>query len=296
MKFTSTKKQVHCAPVVLLHGQPNTGKTMAAATAFVNSKPPLILLFERGGTESLTEENIRRVYGKRQDVCIDIPVFECFDDGDVDLVVQTLEENKEEIVKENGCIIVDSLSAAATIVLREAKASGLTHGQQIYGMLAERITDMVRGITKFCNDNGMPVIFQAQSSWSEEPGTDGQILYPVFEGKKLLTAIPHEVYEVWATFVDGEGLDGKPTYGFQLLREGNIFAKSRWGAVSRVTGPQCHIGQLLEMKMGLRPIPDEIKLADYDATPVEVKAPVKTTSAAQSAKGGTAAKVPAKTK
>lgn len=293
MKFTSTKKQVHCAPVVLLHGQPNTGKTMAAATAVVNGKPPLILLFERGGTESLTEKNIRRVYGNRKDIVTDIDLFECFEDGDTDLVVATLEDNKEEIIGKYGCIIVDSLSAAATIVLREAKASGLTHGQQVYGMLAERITEMVRGVTKFCNDNGLPVIFQAQSAWSEEPGTEGQILYPVFEGKKLLTAIPHEVYEVWATYVDGEGLDGHPIYGFQLLREGNIFAKSRWGAVNKVTGPQCHLGHLLEMKMGVRPIPADILIPDFQPQePVEKKT---TTSAAQSAKGGTAAK-PAATK
>lgn len=288
MKFTSTKKQIHAAPVVLFHGQPNTGKSMASATAIVKGKPPLILLFEHGGTESLTEDNIRRVYGNRKDVETDIAVFECFDDGDVALASQTLEENKEEIVEKYGCIIVDSLSAAATIVLREAKNSGLTHGQQVYGMLAETVTEMVRSITKFCQENGMPVIFQAQSAWSEEPGTDGQILYPVFEGKKLLTAIPHEVSEVWATFVDGEGLDGKPVYGFQLLRDGNIFAKSRWGAVARVTGPQCHLGQLLEMKMGVRKVPADIRLEDY--TPPAEAEPKKTTSAAQPAKTGLAGK------
>lgn len=263
MQLTSTKKQTHCAPVILLHGQPNTGKSLGAATCVVNGKPPLIILFERGGTESLKEENIIRVFGKgREDVAYDLPVLECFDIGDTDSVVALLEEQKAWILENCGAIIVDSLSAAASRVLKEAKESGLTHGQQVYGLLAERITGLYKGITEFCNDNGLPVIYQAQSSWSEEPGTEGQILYPVFEGKKLMSTIPHDTYEVWGTFVDGEGADGRPVYGLQLLRSGNIFAKSRWGAVERVTGDHCHLGKLIEMKMGKRPVPDEIRIPD----------------------------------
>lgn len=268
MKFTSTKKQVHAAPVILFHGQPNTGKTIRSASAVVNGKPPLLLLFERGGTESLTVENINRVFGpNRPDICYDIPVLECFDDGDADGIVATLEASKDDILKGSedmpkgaGCIIVDSMSAASTVVLSEAKALGLTHGQQVYGYLAERVTELVRGIIKFCNENGLPVIFQAQSTWSEEPGTGEQVLYPVFEGKKLLTAIPHEVYEVWAAFCATDGLEGKPEYGIQLLRGGNIFAKSRWGAVEKAIGEDAHIGKLIEMKMGKRKVPTHLRL------------------------------------
>lgn len=269
MKLTSVQKQIQTAPIVLLHGQPNTGKTGLSATCTVNGKPPLIILFEKGGTESLTKDNIDRMFGGMPDLSYDPMVLECFDDNDIDSIGPFLNENADEIKKTCGAIITDSLSTASKVALREIKGWGLAHGQQVYGALAERITGLCDEIALFGTKHGLPVIYHAQSVWSDEPGTENQILYPVFEGKKLLTSVPHDAYEVWCTFVDGVGKDGNPEYGLQLLREGNLFAKSRWGAVRKVKGANLHLGHLLEMKMGKRPVPADIQIHSKKATVVK---------------------------
>lgn len=269
MNLTSTKKQKHLSPIVLLHGQPNTGKSVLTATCVVNKKPPLVLLFERGGTESLSEENLVRIFGAgRSDICYDAPVLECFDMGDAGNLEAALTANEKEFIEGGdeipkggiGSIVVDSISAMAKDVLEEAKQSGLTHGMQVYGFLSETVLGTIDAINRFGQKHGIPVIHQAQSMWSENPGGEGQVLYPVFEGKKILQTAPHDASEVWATFCAGEDEAGDPSYGLQLLRGDNIFAKSRWGAVRSVKGDDCHLGRLLEMKMGLRPVPEHLKI------------------------------------
>lgn len=213
---------------VLLHGNPGTGKTMSIATAVA----PLLILTERGGSDSLTPTNIARVFGAgRPDINYDVPVAEAYDYTSFVDVMRFLTGSSE--AKNFRTIFLDSASQMSTAFLKHFQAAS-AHGAAAYGDMGKQVVMVFESLMTLPYD----VVMIAHTDTMEEGTPDNKIIrkVPAFEGRMLMREIPHLVSEWYYSDTDFAD-DGSTKYVIRTTRSAKGEAKSRFGLLDPVEPP-----------------------------------------------------------
>jgi len=213
---------------VLLHGAPGTGKTFSIATA----ESPLLILTEKGGSDSLTPSNLERVFGVgTPGIAYDIPVAEAFTHDAFIEVMRFL--TKSEEARKFKTIFLDSASQLSTISLKHYSAKE-AHGAAAYGEMGREILSIFSAIL----DLPVDVVCTAHTKRVEEGTPDAKIVknVPDFEGKMLIQELPHYFSEWY--FADTDfAADGSTRYVVRTVRSPRGEAKSRFGHLAPVEYP-----------------------------------------------------------
>ena len=94
---------------IAVHSAAGMGKTMLAATC----PKPVIILTERTGADSLSEANIRDVYGDKKGITYDIPIVEAYNVPDMEAAIEMCRTDKRF-----ETIIFDSVSEMSKLKLK----------------------------------------------------------------------------------------------------------------------------------------------------------------------------------
>lgn len=233
MKIVSSNKLAEEGGVkIVVHGAAGMGKTMLAASC----PKPLLILTEKTGADSLTEENIRKVYGNQKGITYDIPVVEAYSTADIEKAINFARESDEY-----QTIVIDSVSELSKLRLKEERPN---HKNQLqaYGMMAEDVDNLLRSM----RDDDKNWLFLFQSGVFEVYSDDGEASHtqfvPGFEGQKLKVDFPYllgDVYCMVAEF-DDEGIEKR----MLRTRQGDtvFYSKNRRGKLKELEPP--HIGRI----------------------------------------------------
>ena len=229
MQIISSRKPTTLFRKVAIFGRPGRGKSMLAATC----RKPLVILTEPGGADSLTEDNIRKVFGppKTTDaivkelladkelgftketaaayaphcaICYDIPRIEAFDKKTLDEAV-TFVTSDSDAAKEYETIMLDSATQATEILLAWALTvtitkAGKENPLKAYGKMSEEFKKLNDRL--LMSRKNYVALFQArelkQPTSNEEDAPVVTYLVPGVAGRKSMMQLPHSFGSVWS--------------------------------------------------------------------------------------------------
>lgn len=234
---SSTQVAAQTFKKVCIHGPSGVGKTMLAAT--LAPFRPLVILTEVTGDESLSPDNISRVFGPgREDILYAVDIIEAFTPDVFEAAIDyAIKSSKHDV------IVFDSLSKGSRLILKEAKRTN-AHGLKAYG----EHNDIIMSVLEDLVFGDKHVIALCHTNRVEDPES-GEVIYtPAFEGKsfteKSVYDWPHVLY--LDNMMDDEGST------FRALRchtgDSNKRCKNRGGALDEIEEP--HLGRIIHKLSG----------------------------------------------
>lgn len=222
---------------VCVHGPSGVGKTMLAATAAPYR--PLVILTEVTGDESLSPENIAKVFGPdREDILYQVDIIEAFDPSAFEEAVNFAIQSDE-----HDLIIFDSLSKGSRLILKEAKRTN-AHGMKAYG----EHNDVAMALLEDLVFGDKHVLALCHTKRVEDAESGSAIYVPGFEDQAFTEK---SVYD-WPHIVYLDNLMDDDGNMFRALRchtgDSNKRCKNRGGALEELEEP--HIGRLLQKLSG----------------------------------------------
>lgn len=225
IKIISSRKPTNRFRKVGIFGRPGYGKSMLAATA----PKPLVILTEPGGADSLTEDNIIKVFGppvsvqqmaktlmtedkmpkekaeayaKALQICYDIPRIEAFTkialDEAIDFVCSSEAAEYETIILDSGTKASEHILTWALTTTRTK--SGSENALRAYGEMSkvfDKMTDRLMALEK-----NYVCLFQAQelqqATSKEEDAPRVSYLVPGVAGRKSKMSLPHAFGSIWS--------------------------------------------------------------------------------------------------
>lgn len=214
LKLKSTAEVSSDTFNVLVHGRPNTGKTISAATA----EDPLIILTEPTGQHSLNRSNIVKIYGdNRPDICYELPYVEAYNYTEFMSVLEALEKDPQ--MAHVKTVFLDSLSNLAKIALAHFQVVSKDK-RTVYSACKDGVNAAKNRLMALPKDT-------VHIAHSGEVGQN-QFLMPALEGKKLAADTGHDFGELY--FADVDFTDsGEKRYVFRTSKTESAEAKSRLG-------------------------------------------------------------------
>jgi len=217
IEIKSSKTSAKTWRKFIIYGRPGKGKTMITPTC----PKPILLLTEPGGADSLTERNIKSVFGEPQTpaqikarllkegcpekeadalskalvISYDIPRLEIFDLAALKEAIAWL---KSPAAAEYQTVVMDSLSAASKLLLAHHETK-TKHGMKAYGAQAKDIEATLRDFLSIPK-HVVCLMQAAELTDTVGAGEDAiQIKYlvPSVEGRTMKMAIPHMFGEVY---------------------------------------------------------------------------------------------------
>tara|TARA_A200000159_G_scaffold19571_2_gene16170 strand:- start:1938 stop:2690 length:753 start_codon:yes stop_codon:yes gene_type:complete len=223
------KGGVKCA----IYSDAGGGKTLLAATA----PRPLVIMVEKTGADSLTTENIKRVYGDQKKITYDVPVIEAHTVEQFDEAVNFVRESKDY-----DTIIVDSMSELSKIRLKD-ELPHHKNAMQAYGVLAQEMDDMVREMRD--DDKNWVFLFHKgrEDTYDEDGEKSGTQYVPDFEGQKMNHDFPYLIGDIYFIDVDPDDESGNPARRLRTAKGDTAYlAKNRRGGLDILE--DMHLGKI----------------------------------------------------
>jgi hypothetical protein len=217
---------------IAIHSAAGMGKTMLAATC----PKPVVILTERTGADSLSEANIRAVFGDKKGITYDIPVVEAYTIPDIEEAIEMCRTDKRF-----DTIVFDSVSEMSKLKLK-AELPLHKNMMQAYGAMANSVDDLLRAMRD--DKKNWVFLFHSDSNevYNDEGEPSATVFVPGFEGQKMQKEFPYMIGDVYCMVAefDDEGKEQRKL----RTRQGdtNYYAKNRRGRLDELEEP--HIGRV----------------------------------------------------
>lgn len=216
---------------IAVHSAAGMGKTMLAATA----PNPIVIMTERTGVDSLSEENIRDIYGDQKGITYDIPIIEAYTPKAIEEAIEYCRNSDYET------IFLDSVSEASKLRLKE-ELPNHKNAMQAYGIMAQDIDDLLRE-TRDDDKNWVYLFHSVKVDVYDDEGEPSATNFvPGFEGQKMNNEFPYLVGDVYCMLSDFD--DNGEEIRVLRTRQGDspYFAKNRRGRLNELERP--HLGSI----------------------------------------------------
>lgn len=236
LQFTDSSQETTRNGVkMLVYGQSGIGKTVLTATL-----PNVVMLSAEAGGLSLSEVNLRRIYGNYPFVC-PVPMILIRTVDDLNDAYQWLTRSNE--AKWVQSVALDSLSEIAETVLNNAKRQ-VKDPRQAYGELIEKMETVIR----FYRDLPGKHVYMAAKMEPMKDELTGVVKYgPSMPGAKLGPKLPYFfdfVFRMGAN-KDAQGNDFR---FLQTSADLQFEAKDRSGRLDKLEYP--HLGMVIAKALG----------------------------------------------
>lgn len=217
---------------IAVHSKAGQGKTMLAAS----SPKPVVILCERTGADSLTERNIREVWGDKKGVSYDIPIIEAYTTAEIEEAIDYVRSSDKF-----ETVIFDSVSEMSKIRLKE-ELPNHKNAMQAYGMMAQHVDQLIREM----RDDPKNWVFLFHSEKEEVHDDEGEAysteFVPGFEGRKMQHEFPYLIGDIYCLVSEFD--DNGQEKRMLRTRTGDSahYAKNRRGLLDELEEP--HIGRI----------------------------------------------------
>lgn len=218
---------------VAVHSAAGMGKTMLAATC----PKPVIIMTERTGVDSLSEKNIKAVFGDQKGITYKIPVIEAYTIPDIEEAID-LVRNDDRF----ETVIFDSCSEMSKIKLNDALPKH-NNKLQAYGELALDVDHLLREMRD--DEKNWVWLFHSgrDELFDDEGDAVGTTIIPNFEGQKLNTEFPFLIGEVYCIVSEFDEDTGKETRMLRTRQGDTAYvAKNRRGGLDELE--PVHMGRI----------------------------------------------------
>lgn len=217
---------------IAVHSEAGQGKTMLAASC----PKPVVILCERTGADSLTEENILDVWGDKKGITTDIPIIEAYTSKDIEAAIDFVRESDDY-----ETVIFDSVSEMSKIRLKEILPNH-KDGRQAYGEMALAVDTLIREMRD--DDKNWLFLFHSgrEDVYDEEGEPSATQFVPAFEGQKMQNEFPFLIGDIYCLLTEFDD-KGEP---IRMLRtrtgDTAYYAKNRRGRLEELEVP--HMGSI----------------------------------------------------
>lgn len=227
---TSAQESAKGGIKILVYGGSGMGKTVLCATL-----PDVVMLSAESGALSLSESNLRRIYGN-QHITVPVPMILIKTVDDLTDALRFLTSSEE--ARKFQSVALDSLSEIGETVLNNAKRQ-VKDPRQAYGELIEKMETVIRAYRDLPGKH----VYMAAKMEPMKDEMSGVVTYgPSMPGAKLGQKLPYFFDFVFRLGItkDAQGQD----YRFlQTSADMQYQAKDRSGKLGKVEYP--HLGSVI---------------------------------------------------
>ena len=231
LQFTTSAQQTANNGVkMLVYGDSGAGKTVLTA-----SLPNVVMLSAESGALSLSESNLKKIYGTMPYVS-PVPMILIKTVDDLTEAHRFLTQAAE--ARQFQCVALDSISEIAETVLNNAKRQ-VKDPRQAYGELIEKMESTIRAFRDLPEKH----VYMAAKMEPSKDGMTGVIKYgPSMPGAKLGPNLPYFFDEVLRLGINKDQAGN--TFRFlQTQPDLQFVAKDRSGKLDAMEYP--HLGNII---------------------------------------------------
>ena len=220
---------------ILVYGPSGIGKTVLTATM-----PNVVMLSAESGALSLSEQNLRRIYGGMPIVC-PVPMILIRTVDDLTEAYKWLTLSHEATQFQS--VALDSLSEIAETVLNNAKRQ-VKDPRQAYGELIEKMESVIRAYRDLPGKH----VYMAAKMEPMKDELSGVVKYgPSMPGAKLGPKLPY-FYDFVFRLGANKDAQGQDYRFLQTSADIQYEAKDRSGRLDKLEFP--HLGMVIAKALG----------------------------------------------
>lgn len=217
---------------IAVHSKAGMGKTMLAASC----PKPVVILCERTGADSLTERNIREVWGDKKGITYDIPIIEAYTPAEIEEAIDFVRASDDY-----ETIIFDSVSEMSKIMLKE-ELPNHKNAMQAYGLMAQNVDKLIRDM----RDDPKNWVFLFHSGredvYDDEGEPSSTQFIPGFEGQKMNNEFPFLIGDIYCLVADFDEQGEEKRMLRTRTGDTTYYAKNRRGLLDELEEP--HMGRI----------------------------------------------------